>query len=91
MFSEDFTRILNEAATELQRSPTAFQNPALHQVALVLQALSRELQQLNNAIELKPDGSVAIKGRSVTIDGSGDITVRAAGALTLKGSKILQN
>lgn len=91
MFSEDFTRILNEAATELRRSPTAFQNPAMHQVALVLQALSRELERLDDAIELRQDGSVVIRGRSVAIDSSGDITVKASGNLVLKGQKISQN
>jgi hypothetical protein len=91
MFSEEFTKMLSQTATELQRSPAAFHDPALQQLAMVLRALSREVERLNAAIAVGSDGSVAIKGRNVTIDSSGDVTVKASKNLALKGSKILQN
>jgi type VI secretion system secreted protein VgrG len=40
---------------------------------------------------LKKDGTITIKGKNVTVEGSGKITVKASGDLVLKGSKIAQN
>ena len=39
----------------------------------------------------KKDGTMTIKGRDITIDGSGKVNVKASGNVVLKGSKILQN
>jgi hypothetical protein len=91
MFSEEFTKMLSQAATELQRSPAAFQDPAMQQLAMVLRTLSRELERLNAAIVVGSDGNVLIRGKNVTIDSSGDVTVKASKNLALKGSKIVQN
>jgi type VI secretion system secreted protein VgrG len=40
---------------------------------------------------LKKDGTVVLKGKNITIDGSGKINIKAAGDVTIKGSKIGQN
>ena len=37
------------------------------------------------------DGSITIKGKDITIDGSGKINVKASNDIVMKGSKILQN
>jgi type VI secretion system secreted protein VgrG len=43
------------------------------------------------SITMKKDGTIAIKGKDITIEGSGKINVKASGDITMKGSKIKQN
>jgi len=43
------------------------------------------------SITMKKDGTIGIKGKDITIEGSGKITVKADGDVTMKGSKITQN
>jgi len=43
------------------------------------------------SIVMKKDGTIQIKGKNITIEGSGKINVKASGDLVMKGSKILQN
>jgi type VI secretion system secreted protein VgrG len=43
------------------------------------------------SITMKSDGTITIKGKDITIDGSGKIGVKAGGDIVMKGSKILQN
>jgi type VI secretion system secreted protein VgrG len=43
------------------------------------------------SITMKKDGTITIKGKDITIDGSGKINVKAGGDIVMKGSKILQN
>jgi type VI secretion system secreted protein VgrG len=43
------------------------------------------------SISMKSDGTIAIKGADITIEGSGKVTVKASGNLVMKGSKIQQN
>lgn len=43
------------------------------------------------SIVLKPDGTIEIKGKDISVQGSGKVNVKASGDLTLKGSKITQN
>ena len=43
------------------------------------------------SISMKKDGTITIKGKDITIDGSGKINVKASGDIVMKGSKILQN
>jgi type VI secretion system secreted protein VgrG len=40
---------------------------------------------------MKKDGTIVIKGKDITIDGSGKINVKASSDIVMKGSKILQN
>jgi len=40
---------------------------------------------------MKKDGTIVIKGKDITIDGSGQITGKASKDIVLKGQKILQN
>jgi hypothetical protein len=42
-------------------------------------------------IQLKSDGSIAIKGKNIEVNGSGKVSVKASGDVVIKGSKILQN
>ncbi|KQV96826.1 type VI secretion system Vgr family protein [Rhizobacter sp. Root1221] len=42
-------------------------------------------------ITMKKDGTIFIKGKNITIDGSGKINVKASKDIVMKGSKILQN
>jgi type VI secretion system secreted protein VgrG len=42
-------------------------------------------------ISMKKDGTITVKGKDITIQGSGKIGVKADGDLTLKGSKIGEN
>lgn len=43
------------------------------------------------SITMKKDGTIAIKGKNISIDGSGKINVKASSDVVIKGSKILQN
>jgi type VI secretion system secreted protein VgrG len=43
------------------------------------------------SITMKKDGTITIKGKDITIDGSGKINVKASSDVVIKGSKILQN
>ena len=43
------------------------------------------------SISMKKDGTIVIKGKDITIDGSGKINAKAGGDIIMKGSKILQN
>ncbi|MGC5698857.1 type VI secretion system tip protein VgrG [Pseudomonas sp. NFXW11] len=43
------------------------------------------------SITLKKDGSIAISGKNISIDGSGAITIKASRNVVVKGQKILQN
>jgi len=43
------------------------------------------------SISMKKDGTITIKGKDITIEGSGKINVKAGANVVMKGSKILQN
>ncbi|MES2355106.1 MAG: type VI secretion system tip protein TssI/VgrG [Pseudomonadota bacterium] len=43
------------------------------------------------SITMKKDGTITIKGKDITIDGSGEINAKASKNITMKGQKILQN
>ncbi len=43
------------------------------------------------SINMKKDGTIQIKGKDITIVGSGKISIKASGDMVLKGSKIAQN
>ncbi len=43
------------------------------------------------SITMKKDGTIQIKGKDITIIGSGKISAKASGDMVLKGSKIAQN
>jgi type VI secretion system secreted protein VgrG len=43
------------------------------------------------SITMKKDGTIILKGKDISLDGSGDINSKASGNITLKGSKINQN
>jgi type VI secretion system secreted protein VgrG len=40
---------------------------------------------------MQKDGTIIIKGKDITIQGSGKINVKADSDVVVKGSKILQN
>ncbi len=43
------------------------------------------------SITLKKDGTITIKGNDISVNGDGNINVKAASNVTMKGSKIMQN
>jgi type VI secretion system secreted protein VgrG len=43
------------------------------------------------SISMKKDGTIVIKGKDITIEGSGKINAKASSDIIMKGSKILQN
>ena len=43
------------------------------------------------SITMKKDGTITIKGKDITVEGSGKINVKASSDIVMKGSKILQN
>ncbi len=43
------------------------------------------------SITMKKDGTIVIKGKDITIEGSGKINVKATSDIVMKGSKIKQN
>lgn len=42
-------------------------------------------------IALKKDGTIILKGKDITIDGSGKILIKASGDVNIKGSKVNEN
>jgi type VI secretion system secreted protein VgrG len=40
---------------------------------------------------LKKDGTITIKGKDISIDGGGKISIKASSDVVLKGSKVTQN
>jgi type VI secretion system secreted protein VgrG len=44
-----------------------------------------------SSITMKKDGTITIKGKDITLEGSGKINIKATGNVTVKGSKINQN
>jgi type VI secretion system secreted protein VgrG len=40
---------------------------------------------------MNKDGTITIKGKDITVDGSGRINIKASSDIVMKGSKILQN
>ena len=49
------------------------------------------LQSGDASIVLKKDGTITIKGKDITIQGSGKINIKASGDVIVKGSKVKQN
>lgn len=43
------------------------------------------------SLSMKKDGTIVIKGKDITVEGSGKINVKAASNVVIKGSKIVQN
>jgi type VI secretion system secreted protein VgrG len=43
------------------------------------------------SVKLEKDGTITIKGKDITIEGSGKINVKASSDVVIKGSKVLQN
>lgn len=43
------------------------------------------------SITMKKDGTITIKGKDITVDGSGKINIKASSDVVVKGSKVLQN
>lgn len=40
---------------------------------------------------MKKDGTVVIKGKDITLEGTGKINIKASGDVVLKGNKVTQN
>jgi type VI secretion system secreted protein VgrG len=49
------------------------------------------IQTGDASITMKKDGTITIKGKDITVQGSGKINIKADSDITIKGSKILQN
>ena len=49
------------------------------------------IQTGSASITMKKDGTITIKGKDITLDGSGKINVKASSDVVIKGSKITQN
>ena len=49
------------------------------------------IQTGSASIIMKKDGTITIKGKDITLDGSGKINAKASGDVVLKGSKVTQN
>lgn len=43
------------------------------------------------SITLKKDGTIQLKGKDITVSGSGKIGIKASGNVVVKGSKIAEN
>ena len=92
---------------ELQVRALGTPDPQIEHLNKVVKLLWNEVEQLRQfisvahnqvvvkigeaSIVLKPNGSIEIKGREITVAGSGRVAVKASGDLVLKGSKIQQN
>jgi type VI secretion system secreted protein VgrG len=43
------------------------------------------------SLTMSKDGTITLKGKDITLDGSGKINVKASSDVTIKGSKVAQN
>jgi type VI secretion system secreted protein VgrG len=43
------------------------------------------------SLTMKKDGTIFLKGKNITIEGSGAMNVKASKDIVMKGKKILQN
>jgi type VI secretion system secreted protein VgrG len=50
-----------------------------------------EFKSGDASVTLKKDGTINIKGKDITIEGSGKVNVKASSDVVIKGSKIMQN
>lgn len=107
MFSKEFANSLNQSITAMQQDRTAAQLPAVQHLTNVLRVLWREVERLERqvsvsatqivlksgdaSITLKTDGTISIRGNTVTIESAGDILLKANRNLVLKGQKISEN
>lgn len=59
---------------------------------LLVQAGDEILLETGSAsIDMKKNGNILVKGKDITIQGSGKITIKASGDIVMKGSKIKEN
>ena len=49
------------------------------------------IQTGSASITMKKDGTITIKGKDITVDGSGKINIKASSDVVIKGSKVTQN
>lgn len=49
------------------------------------------IQTGSASITMKKDGTITIKGKDITLDGSGKVNVKASSDVVIKGSKVTQN
>ena len=49
------------------------------------------IQTGSASITMKKDGTISIKGKDISLEGSGKITIKASSDVVIKGSKITQN
>lgn len=45
----------------------------------------------NASISMKKDGTIVLKGKNITLNGSGKVGIKASGDVTIKGSKVKAN
>ncbi|TWU40592.1 type VI secretion system Vgr family protein [Novipirellula artificiosorum] len=50
-----------------------------------------EIRVGKSSLIMKKNGTIMLKGKDITLQGSGKINIKSAGNMTLKGSKIAQN
>jgi type VI secretion system secreted protein VgrG len=85
----------NDQTTQIgdSRSTTIGKDDALKvgKTLLIDVADSITIKTGSASITMKKDGTITIKGKDITVDGSGKINVKAGSDIVLKGSKILQN
>jgi type VI secretion system secreted protein VgrG len=75
------------------RTVTVAENDALKagKNLLIEAADSIILKTGSASITMKKDGTITIKGKDITIEGSGKVNVKASSDIVMKGSKIMQN
>jgi hypothetical protein len=105
MFSPEFANQLKQATMQMQQEPA--ESPAVQHLTEVLRVLWREVERLERSVSvtsnqivlktggasivMKADGTILIQGRDITIEGSGNVTVKASNRVALKGSQVVQN
>jgi len=105
MFSKDFE--FNQAVSATQLDQSGRQLPAVQHLPNVVRTLWQELRMLERhvsvssneivlrtgdaSIVMKADGTIVIRGRELSVEGTGNVTAKAGNNLVLKGSKIVEN
>jgi hypothetical protein len=86
-------QVLSRRIDDLERRLAKYQasNDVVQRVLVIKAADEVEITCGSASLTLKKDGTVAIRGKDCDISASGHAAIKAAGNLTLKGSKVVEN
>jgi hypothetical protein len=93
MSSVKQSQILSQRIATLERRVAKFEtlDEILHKILVMKASDEVDIICGDARLSLKKDGTVVIRAKDFDVGASGQASIKAAGNLTHKGSKILQN